>query len=222
VTGPGRVTGRTASCPSCGAPIVFIWSGAVQTTCAYCQSVLVRHDVDLARVGVAGDVPPDASPVQRGTVGTWRGRAFTVVGRIVYEYERGGWNEWYLHFDDGRGGWLSDAQLEWAVTELAPRPPGNLPAPHALVAGAHVSYEGETFTVTTITRARYVGVEGELPFEYWDKREVIFADLRTPGARFATIDYSEAPPLFFVGEFVDFDALAMQGLRAFEGWPPPR
>ena len=214
------MTGRSANCPNCGAPVLFIWSAAVQTTCAYCQSVLVRHDLNLERVGTVGDVPHDSSPVQRGAVGTWRGRAFTVVGRIAYAYGRGGWNEWHLRFADGKGGWLSDAQLEWAVTELVETPP-RLPEARGLLPGTHVSSAGETFTVTTVTRARYVGVEGELPFEYWDKGEVTFADLRTPTARFATIDYSETPPLLFVGEFVAFDDLAMQGLRAFEGWPPP-
>jgi hypothetical protein len=215
------VTGRTANCPNCGAPIVFIWSGAVQTTCAYCQSVLVRHDVDLARVGTTGDVPPDSSPVQRGAVGRWRGRDFTVVGRIVYGYERGGWNEWHLHFADGGSGWLSDAQLEWAITELVAPTPA-LPDPSTLTPGHTLDVAGERFTVATRTVARYVTVEGELPFEYWGKGDVLFIDLRTPAARFATIDYSEAPPLVFVGEFVDFDALEMRALREFEGWPAPR
>jgi hypothetical protein len=215
------VTGRTANCPNCGAPILFIWSGAVQTTCAYCQSVLVRHDVDLERVGVAGDVPPDASPVQRGAVGNWRGRDFTVVGRIVYAYGRGGWSEWHLRFNDGGGGWLSDAQLEWAISELVESPP---PLPHvSAVRRDHpLAYAGETYVVTTLTRAHYQAVEGELPFEYWDKSEVLFADLRTPSAKFATIDYSEPTPLFFAGEFVDFDSLRMAGLRDFEGWEPRR
>jgi hypothetical protein len=215
------VTGRTATCPNCGAPVVFLWSAAVQTTCEYCRSVLVRHDVELERVGVAADVPQDSSPVQRGTVGTWRGRGFTVVGRIVYAYERGGWNEWHLRFTDGGGGWLSDAQLEYAVTELV-TPPSELPQRFQLTPGREVDVAGERFTVTTVTEAHYATVEGELPFEYWDKGDVTFVDLRTPGARFATIDYTESPPLVFVGEFVDFDALGMQGLREFEGWPPPR
>jgi hypothetical protein len=214
------VTGRSATCPNCGAPVLFIWSAAVQTTCAYCQSVLVRHDVNLERVGTVGDVPLDSSPVQRGAVGTWRGRGFTVVGRIMYRHARGGWNEWHLRFGDGGGGWLSDAQLEWAVTELVEAPP-RLPGPRSIARSNVVNHGGESFTVTTLTRAHYMGVEGELPFEYWDKSEVLFADLRTPTARFATIDYSEPTPLFFVGEFVPFDALGLQGLRAFEGWPPP-
>jgi len=215
------VTGRTATCPNCGAAIVFLWSGAVQTTCAYCRSVLVRHDVELEKVGAAGDVPLDSSPVQRGSAGTWRGHNFTVVGRIVYEYERGGWNEWHLRFDDGRSGWLSDAQLEWAVTELV-SPTPELPRDFQFAPGSTLDVAGDRFTVTTVTAARYVTVEGELPFEYWDKGRVNFVDLRTPTARFATIDYSETPPLVFVGEFVEFDALRLQGLREFEGWPLPR
>jgi hypothetical protein len=214
------VTGRTATCPNCGAPVTFLWSAAVQTTCAYCRSVLVRHDVELERVGVAADVPADSSPVQRGTAGTWRGRAFTVVGRIVYEHARGGWNEWHLRFADGGSGWLSDAQLEWAVTELVPAASA-LPERVQLAPGREVELAGERFTVTAITEAHYATVEGELPFEYWDKGDVTFVDLRTPSARFATIDRSESPPLVFVGEFVDFDALRMEGLREFEGWPFP-
>jgi hypothetical protein len=215
------VTQRTANCPNCGAPIAFLWSSAIQTTCEYCRSILVRHDVRLDRVGVVGDLPPDSSPVQRGAVGVWRKRPFTVVGRIIYEYERGGWNEWHLRFADGGGGWLSDAQLEWAVTELVPDPP-ELPRPGQLRPGATLAHEGETYVVSSVTVARYRGVEGELPFEYWNKAEVPFVDLRTVTARFATVDYSESPPLFFTGEFVDFDALALAGLREFDGWPAPR
>jgi hypothetical protein len=215
------VTQRTASCPNCGAPIAFLWSSAIQTTCDFCRSILVRHDVRLDRVGVVGDLPPDSSPVQRGAVGVWRGRPFTVVGRIIYEYERVGWNEWHLRFSDGAGGWLSDAQLEWAVTELVPDPP-ELPPPSTLATGQTIAHGGHAYRVTSVTRARYRGVEGELPFEYWDKTEVSFVDLRTETARFATVDYSEAPPLFFAGEFVDFDALTLAGLREFDGWPAPR
>jgi hypothetical protein len=167
-----------------------------------------------------GDLPPDSSPIQRGTIGRWRGRAFTVVGRILYEHGRGRWSEWHLRFADGGGGWLSDAQLEWAVSELAE----GFRTPHAgpLRPGDTLQWQGELFTATTVTRARYVGVEGELPFEYWDKAEVPFVDLRTASGSFATLDYSEPAPLCFVGAFVSFEQLELQALRAFEGWPQPR
>ena len=213
------MTARQASCPSCGAGITFRWSAAVQTTCDFCHSILVRHDVDLAKVGVVGDLPPDASPIQRGTEGRWKKRDFIVVGRIIYEHGRGSWNEWHLRFEDGESGWLSDAQLEYAVSQLAT--PERAIDQSRTGLGARVQHGGQSLVVTSVTRARYRGVEGELPFEYWDKRESIFVDLRSAAGAFATIDYSEQPPLFFVGEFASFADLGLQNLRAFEGWPMP-
>ncbi len=115
-----------ADCPNCGAPVQFRWSGAVQTTCEYCRSILVRRDVNLEKVGEVGDLPREASPLQIGTEGTCGNKAFQVVGRILYEYEDGGWNEWHIVFNDGTSGWLSDAQLDYTVSFLA-RPPEALP-----------------------------------------------------------------------------------------------
>jgi hypothetical protein len=61
-------------------------------------------------------------------------------------------------------------------------------------------------------------VQGELPFEYWNKQDEVFADLRTSGGDFATIDYSENPPLLFLGRSAEFDELHFKNLREFEGW----
>jgi hypothetical protein len=209
------VAGR---CPNCSAPITFTWSGSVQAVCPFCRSVVVRHDVDLARVGEVAAVPEDSSPIQLGTTGHLDDRPFTVTGRIVYQYARGGWSEWHLALDDGSSAWLSDAMAEYAVSRLqtghAPLPPSN-----DLRGGMGFRFDDGTYRVTTITRARYRTVEGELPFEYWDKDEVLFADLRTVDGRFATIDYSEQPPLLFVGRFVEFDDLGLRNVRRFEGWP---
>lgn len=210
---------RTANCPACGAPVVFRYSSAVQTVCEYCRSVLVRQDVNLERVGRTADVPDDASPIQIGTEGVYGGKSFEVVGRIVYEYELGSWNEWHIVFHDGTSGWLSDAQLEYAVTFLA-QPAGPLPGSENVPRGYSFAWNGTQYEVTSITRARYRGVQGELPFVYWDKAEVPFADLRTQDSRFGTIDYSEHPPILFLGEAVEFDALRLKNLREFEGWRP--
>lgn len=188
----------------------------MQTTCAFCRSILVRRDVDLERVGVVADLPPDSSPIQIATEGVYRNRAFLVVGRILYEYEEGGWNEWHAVFNDGASGWLSDAQAEYAVSFLTAQP--GLPPADQLRPRRRLVLSGLEYEVTALTQARYRGVEGELPFAYWDKEQVLFADLRTPGARFATIDYSGSEPLLFVGEAVAFDELRLKNLRQFEGW----
>jgi len=206
-----------SNCPQCGAPVEFKFSQAVQTTCPYCRSIIVRHDVNLEKVAEMSDIPQDASPIQLTTEGIYNNKAFYVAGRIVYEWHGGGWNEWHLAFQDGTSGWLSDAQAEYAVS-FPVKNPVALPPAHNIVRGQNVRIQNIDMTVTTVTKARYAGTEGELPFEYWDKTELTFVDLRSPSSHFATIDYSEDPPLLFHGEMVDFDSLKLRNLRQFEGW----
>jgi predicted RNA-binding Zn-ribbon protein involved in translation (DUF1610 family) len=206
-----------ANCPSCGAEIRFRWAGAVQTVCEHCSSIVVRRDVDLEAVGRVSEPPPVTSRIRLGTEGTYDGRRFTVVGRIAYAWQSGAWSEWHLAFGDGRSGWLSDAQDEYAVTFAVPAPPP-LPPADELRPGQEVPLyiPGGPFTVGTVTAARYAGVEGDLPFEYRGKEHTPFADLRSESGKLATIDYSESPPLLFAGEFVDFGALALTELREGE------
>ena len=64
------------------------------------------------------------------------------------------------------------------------------------------TWDSRDLQVTTLTTARYKGVEGELPFEYWGKEDVLFADLRGHDATFGTIDYSDGAPMLFIGRFV--------------------
>ena len=212
---------RSAACPNCGATIEFRWSSAVQTVCPYCKAVLVRRDVDLEKVGMVSDLPPTSSPIQLGTEGRWQDDGFVVVGRIVYRYDRGGWNEWYLRTMRGGGAWLSDAQGDIAISTPATHVVA-LPAASELKVGQSYAIDDTRFRVASLTRARYAGVEGELPFTTWDRDESLFADLDSDGSgdslRFATIDYSDAAPVAYVGTYVELDQLAPRNLRRIEGW----
>ena len=123
-----------ANCPNCGAPVTFRWSSAVQTTCEFCHSILVRTDVDLKKVGQGADLPPDASPIQIGTEGAYQNKSFVVIGRIIYEYAQGGWNEWHVVYNDGSNGWLSDAQLEYDLSWQRAAP-SQLPAANQIGRG---------------------------------------------------------------------------------------
>jgi len=205
------VTAPAAQCPSCGAPFEFRWAGAVQSVCPYCSSVIVRHDVALERVGVVSAPPSADSRIQLGTRGEYGGRSFSVVGRIAYAWERGAWNEWHVVTGDGGSAWLAEADGELSMTDLVPPPA--LPAPESVRPGDVVDAGGGQLQVTEVVRARYAGTEGDLPFAYWDKDEILFADLRSHDGRVGTIDYSESPPLLFAGEAVAWDALKLTGLR---------
>jgi hypothetical protein len=211
------MSGPTANCPGCGAPVAFRWSSAVQTTCEFCHSILVRTDVDLKKVGQVSDLPPDASPIQIGTEGIYQNKNFVVIGRIIYEYEQGGWNEWHVVYNDSTNGWLSDAQLEYDLSWQT-QASSHLPGPSEIQCGNPFQFNGKNYIATSLTKAHYKGVQGELPFQYWDKADLLFADLRTPDGDFATIDYSEDPPLLFLGRAAEFDDLHFKNLRSFEGW----
>jgi hypothetical protein len=214
------MTQPIATCPNCGAKIIFKWSSSVQTVCEYCKSVLVRSDVDLKKVGQVADLPPDISPIQLNAEGNYRNNAFVVIGRILYQYDQGGWNEWHLMMNDGTSGWLSDAQEEYAISFAATGSTTGqkLPAESQVQIGQTYSWNGANYTVSVITQAHFRGVEGELPFQYWDKDDVAFADLRSSSRKFATLDYSDIEPVLYLGELVEFDDLKLKNLRQFEGW----
>ena len=117
-------------------------------------------------------------------------------------------------FGNGESGWLSDAQAEYAISALATS--AAPPAIESVSVGSRYLFEHRPFTVSSITNARYRGVEGELPFVYWDKGTVPFVDLRAHDESFATIDYSDERPLLFIGEFVEYDALALRNVRTLD------
>jgi hypothetical protein len=208
------VTQPTATCPNCGANITFRWSASVQTVCEYCKSILVRTDVDLKKVGEVADLPPNSSPIQLGTEGVYGPHSFVAIGRIIYEYNQGNWNEWHLMMNDGTSGWLSDAQDDYAVTFAAP----GRKLPDQCKIGQQYTWDKEAYTVSTITKAHYRGVEGELPFQYWDKTDVVFVDLMSYTGKFATIDYSDDDSVLDLGAAVAFESLKLKNLRSFEGW----
>jgi hypothetical protein len=141
-----------AACPNCSGPLTFAWSGSVQTVCPHCRSIIVRHDLDLTRVGEVSEPPPDTSPIQVGTTGRFDDRPFTVIGRIAYEYDEGTWSEWHLLFDDRRTAWLSDAQLRYAVYERV-TDPVDVPAAADLRVGTPIRWRGHALEVATITDA---------------------------------------------------------------------
>lgn len=212
---------KTANCPSCGAAITFQSAVSILAVCAYCKSTLIRHDLELENVGQMAELLPDPSPIRLGTGGVYRKARFTVVGRIQLRYGQGIWNEWYLLFDNQRGGWLGETLGNYSVTFLI-RPPESLPPFSELRAGQNVTLKGRAFQVTNIESARCIAGEGELPIRVGPGYDAPVVDLQGAGNVFATLDYSENPPLVFVGEQVRFADLKLNRLREAmpAGWEP--
>lgn len=201
----------TSSCPSCGAPVRFRAAASVVAVCEYCRSTLLRKDTVLENIGRMADLVEDDSPLQLGTQGRYRGATFSLAGRLQYRHAAGAWNEWYLLFDDGRTGWLSDAMGQFVVT--LPRKTPVLPALDALRLGQSAGLDGKRYEVTGIEQAQVVSGEGELPFRVGPGWEGTFVDLRGEDGRFATLDYSGGQPVLYAGEEKLFEAFHFANLR---------
>src|SRR3989338_6727427 len=202
---------KTANCPTCGAQVTFRTVASIMAVCEYCRSTLIRSGDDVENIGKMAELLEDASLIQLGTEGKYKGMHFAVIGRIQLQYPQGIWNEWHLLFDNQRSGWLSDANGDYTVTFLA-RVPEPLPAMDSLTAGMEVVLNGEPFTVTDIEHGKCIAGAGELLFKVGAGFDAPSADLRS-ARNFASIDYSEEIPLLFLGASVDFPDLHFTNLR---------
>ena len=196
-----------ANCPSCGAPVEFAIGSSVVVICTYCRSVVARTDRGVESHGKVAALIDTGSPLRTGLAGKYRGNGFRITGRSQLRHQAGGvWDEWYAAFDDGRWGWVAEAQARYYVTF---RVGDDAPAYESIDLGRVI----DGFTVAEIGKAELISAEGELPWKPQPGYSYSYADLTGPDRRFATIDYSEEPPIFFKGQEV---ALADLGLEALE------
>lgn len=186
------MSGRTAACPSCGAPVEFRNAATVTVVCASCGGASTRVGLDLEKLGKVAEVTPLESLLEIGTSGKFRGLGWTAVGQVQLDHGAGPWNEWCLLMNDGTYGWLAEAQGELTFTR--PAKAGAVP-PHGKLRPGDAVDLGALghFVVAETGRARIVAVRGEIPFALSPGKPRLYADLRKGAAEFATLDYGDDP-----------------------------
>ena len=219
---------RVYDCPQCGAPVRFQSSIAVFAVCESCRSMVVVRGASVETLGEMAQLPPDLSPLQRGTRGVWNGAAFELVGRLRLEWEGGSWNEWYALLADGRTGWLAETQGFFTVSfQTDPGEP--LPATNDLRPGARLVITRQERDVVRITRQEFevvdvksvvtLAAEGELPFVAPAGSTRTSADLMANDGAFATIEsFPDELPELYTGAYAVFGALNFSNLRPVPGW----
>jgi len=213
------------NCPSCGAEVVFASNLSVYAVCKYCSSMIVLHDQDAGVIGTMAALPGDMSPFQIGTEGYYEGKHFTLVGRMKVGWEDGSWNEWFLDTDDGRRGWLAEAQGCYAVC-FEVGPPGLDFAGRAIqdqakpgkFIGSTLLLANQTLKVVDSKRATCIGSEGELPFAAPQGRATLSVDLLGPHGEFGCVEIETGKLRAFVGRYVDWKDLRCSSARRFDGW----
>jgi hypothetical protein len=199
----------TANCPSCGARIEFQIGSSIVVVCEYCRSVVARTDRGIEDLGKVGALIDTNSPFRVGLPGKFHGVGYRLTGRTQMRHEAGGvWDEWYAAFDDGRWGWLAEAQGRYYMTFRVER--GALPPLTQLQVGAAVPAVNGMI-VAEIGEAAGITAEGEIPWRFVPNEKYDFADLSGAAGRFATLDYSEDQPLLFLGEEAKFAELGIAG-----------
>lgn len=178
--------------------------------CRYCKHVVVRTDRDMKNLGRVADVVSGDVALAPGDRGSFRGRSFTVEGRLVLAHPSGGtWEEYYAIFDGRSPAWISQAQGVWhVVTEAA------LPAPPLTTLGPQrqVQLGASVFVVGEKNEGTFLSAEGELPFAAAPGARRVFVDLSAAGGGWASIDYGDGttPPRVYVGVSASFAELQIQ------------
>ena len=212
-TDPSPQRAYRAACPNCGAPVDFRSAASASAVCSFCRSTLVRDGEALRRIGQSADLFDDHSPLQLGVTGTFQGVGFSLVGRLQYRYGQGTWNEWHVLFDSGRSGWLSEHNGPPVPGSDQPLAEGVPPA-ERLVVGAALTVAGKRWHVASVTVARLIAAQGELPRPPVLERGFVVADLRAAGTEVGTLDYGDAAaPAWSVGHAVELAALRLTGLK---------
>ncbi len=202
-----------AACPGCGAPVEFRSAASASAVCSFCRSTLVRDGDALRRIGVSSELFDDHSPLQLGAAGKLQGLAFTIVGRLQYTYADGTWNEWHALFDNGRSGWLSEDNGAYVFSFDADLAEAT-PLAEELRAGQRRVVAGRGWDVASVTSARLVAAQGELPFAPRLQGAFVVADLRNPQGEVGTLDYSTPGTVHWsMGRGVLLADLALAGLR---------
>ncbi|HHX2523355.1 TPA: DUF4178 domain-containing protein [Neisseria subflava] len=211
-------------CPSCGAPVEAYSATVVTLVCGHCRSMLVagsgkgRSGYFVANSGRDSALLEDFSPLQIGTRGVFDDRKFTLIGRLQVHYDVGAWNEWYVLFDDGQTGWLSEVGDLYAMTCLLAqkrrRGPKNFKSVKA--GSSSLIFNGQTFIASDVRTIHYrnTDAQGELPFNLSGSQATgEVCDWRR-GNLFLTLDYSTFPMDSYFGRIVSLDSLKLENKRS--------
>lgn len=182
---------------------------------------MVRTDVNVESIGKMAILQDTWSPLKIGAEGDFDGGHFFLVGRVQYRWTQGNWSEWYATFNDGRTGWMTEAQGFYGMT--FPVQDGACPPLSQMKTGTPVIINKIRYTAQDIKEVGIEYSEGELPFRALAGRKSTSVDLVggescKGGPSFASIEYSDEGTLVFAGHYQDFELFHFQNLREIDGW----
>ncbi len=215
------------NCPNCGALIGTGEPGLPVVTCGFCHSLLSKAGDQLSKVGEAGRVPFDVSPIQIGTrlsVGGVRGE---IVGRERWAYDGGFWNEWLLQFPNGEAFWVAEEsgsymvmkEVEATTEEAASLERAYQKGREAM--GEQIWIDGTPHFLADTKTVRCIAVEGSLPHIIAADQPRFSIDLRTKKGSVVTFQVDRDGHSLWRGSYYLLADLEPANLRRFDHWSAP-
>jgi Domain of unknown function (DUF4178) len=192
--------------------VEFRSAQSTHAVCGYCHSTVVRSDDKLERLGKMAELFDDFSPLQLFVSGKYKGKNFTLVGRLQYRYAQGTWTEWMAAFDDGSTGSLSEDNGAF-VFSTALATSSAIPAASNFVVGKTTAINGKSFTIAANNTASLLSAQGELPKLPALGTPFEVVELRGDQGDVISIDYNVIPAAVSSGRAVLLEDLQLKGLK---------
>ena len=197
------------NCPSCGAAVEFTAGSAQVLVCGHCQTVVAKKGLDLEAHGKIGAIVDTDSPLQLHVEGRLGRDAYRVVGHLQKDHGAGPWDEWYVEFDDGRSGWLSEAEGAWYLLYAEGTAPDL--SLEDFEPGHRFSLKGHRLVVEERGHGRVVAAEGQLPSDVDPSADSHYVDATGPRGVFVTLDFGKwaTEPEVYVGKKLKLEELGI-------------
>jgi len=199
---------KRITCPSCGAGHDLYNPGIATIVCEYCGNAIYWDAEKVKSAGRQSILPEGFSRLYRGASGRLKNRPFFVMGRVRYSFGAGFWDEWFLEFSDGKIGWLTEDNHEFALEKRSTAK--HLPLFEKLSPGSRFTVKGITFVVEEIGHAECLGMEGDLPISARSGEQYAYADASSPDGKYCLgLEYDQAPPVVYFGQWLKYEDLRM-------------
>lgn len=197
------------NCPSCGAPIEFTAGTAQVVVCGHCQTVVAKKGANLEAHGKIGAIVDTDSPLQLNVEGRIGRDGYRLVGHLQKDHGAGPWDEWYVEFDDGRTGWLSESEGAFHLMLDADTEPGL--SLDDFAPGHRFSLRGHRLAVEERGHARVVAAEGQLPDDVDPSADSHYVDATGPRGVFISLDFGTgtSDPEVYVGKKLKLEELGV-------------
>lgn len=197
------------NCPSCGAPIEFTAGTALVVVCGHCQTVVAKKGINLEAHGKIGAIVDTDSPLQLNVEGRIGRSGYRLVGHLQKDHGAGPWDEWYVEFDDGRTGWLSESEGAFHLLMASGTEPGL--SYDDFSPGFRFSLRDHRLVVEERGHGRVVAAAGQLPSDVDPSADSYYVDATGPRGVFVTLDFGTgtSDPEVYVGKKLKLEELGI-------------